>query len=330
MIAMGAGCQKSGTLASKRLPVRAMHDKAGGMTSLRLGTRGSPLAVVQAEMVASALEAQGCRVEIVTLKTSGDRIQDRPLAEIGGKAVWTKELDRALLAGETDISVHSMKDVESERPDGLSIAAMLERADRRDRLIGADAIEALAKGAVVGTSSPRRAAQLRYVRPDLQIVVLRGNVATRLAAVESGKVDATLLAAAGLDRLGHHDVGAAVPEQLMLPAPAQGAVGIDARSDDVATRALLAAIDHRETHEDVLAERAFVRALGGDCHSPVAAAARHEDGHILLEAALYDEIGSARVTGSCRMAIGDGHEAKALAETLLADAPPSIRKLFAR
>ena len=295
---------------------------------VRLGTRGSPLAVRQAEMVADALRAQGAEVEIVTLKTSGDRIQDRPLAEIGGKAVWTKELDRALLAGETDISVHSMKDVESERPEGLGVAAMLPRADRRDRLIGVASIEELRKGAVVGTSSPRRAAQLRYVRPDLEIVNLRGNVATRMQAVEDGRVDATLLAAAGLDRLGLGDVGSAVPESMMLPAPAQGAIGIDARIDDAQTRALLAAIDHRETHEDVLAERAFVWALGGDCHSPVAAAARHEDGKIRLEAALYDEAGSARVTGSCRMAIGDCHEAKGLAKTLLADAPPSIRKLF--
>lgn len=301
---------------------------------LRLGTRGSPLAVIQAEMVAAALEkAHGWdagTVEIVTLKTSGDRIQDRPLADIGGKAVWTKELDRALLAGETDISVHSMKDVESERPEGLGIAAMMERADRRDRLIGADSIQTLPKGAVVGTSSPRRAAQLRYVRPDLEIVNLRGNVATRMKAVEGGTVNATLLAAAGLDRLGLPDVGAAVPESVMLPAPAQGAIGIDARSDDEATRSLLTAIDHRETHEDVLAERAFVLALGGDCHSPVAAAARHEDGKIRLEAALYDEQGSARVSGSCRMAIGDCHEAHQLAESLLADAPPSIRRLFAK
>ena len=285
-------------------------------------------------MVAAALEAAhgwpAGHVEIVTLKTSGDRIQDRPLAEIGGKAVWTKELDRALLAGETDLSVHSMKDVESERPAGLSIAAMLERADRRDRLIGAETIEALPKGAIVGTSSPRRAAQLRYVRPDLAIVTLRGNVATRMKAVADGTVDATLLAAAGLDRLGRSDVGAPVPEQVMLPAPAQGAIGIDARDDDEEMRALLAAIDHPETHQDVLAERAFVLALGGDCHSPVAAAARHEDGRILLEVALYDEAGSARVTGSCQMAVGDYHKAHALAETLLADAPPSVRRLFAR
>ncbi|MBW0143993.1 hydroxymethylbilane synthase [Sphingomicrobium clamense] len=295
--------------------------------SLRLGTRGSPLAVIQAEMVAAALKkAHGCLVEIVTLKTSGDRIQNRPLAEIGGKAVWTKELDRALLAGETDLSVHSMKDVESERPEGLGIAAILERADRRDRLIGAERLDALREGAIIGTSSPRRAAQLRHLRPDLKTVNLRGNVATRMKAVDSGQVDATLLAAAGLDRLGLVDVGHALDD--LLPAPAQGAVGIDAREDDLKTRNLLAAIDHAETHEDVLVERAFVRALGGDCHSPVAAAARHDNGRITLDAALYAEDGSACVTGSCHMAVGDADPAIALAETLLSDAPPSIRELF--
>lgn len=301
---------------------------------IRLGTRGSPLALTQSKMVAAALEqahgwARGT-VEIVILKTSGDRIQDRPLAEIGGKAVWTKELDRALLAGETDISVHSMKDVESERPDGLGIAAMLERADRRDRLIGADALSALPKGAIVGTSSPRRAAQLRYVRPDLEITLLRGNVATRLAAVEEGRVDATLLAAAGLDRLGHETIGRAIETNQMLPAPAQGAIGIDARADDAQMRDWLAAIDHRATHQEVLAERAFVLELGGDCHSPVAASARFEGERIHLSAALYDEEGTSRVAGDCRMDPDDVRPARQLADTLLAEAAPSIRRLFAR
>lgn len=283
-------------------------------------------------MVARALEtAHGWdegAVEIVTLKTSGDRIQDRPLADIGGKAVWTKELDRALLAGETDLSVHSMKDVESERPDGLSIAAMLERADRRDRLIGAEGMEALPRGAVIGTSSPRRAAQLRYCRPDLVVQLLRGNVATRLKAVEDGIVNATLLAAAGLDRLGHEDLGHPLDETKVLSAPAQGAVGIDARDDDNEMRALLAAIDHEPTHQEVLAERAFVRELGGDCHSPVAASARHENGRIHLRAALYDEAGTDRISGDCYLDAGDMKPARQLAETLLAEAPNSIRRLF--
>ena len=176
-------------------------------------------------MVAAALEqAHGWAagsVEIEAVKTSGDRIQDRPLAEVGGKALWTKELDLALLAGETDCSVHSMKDVESDRPETLAIAAMLPRADVRDRLIGADSIADLRQGARVGTSSPRRAAQLRRLRPDLLIVSIRGNVDTRLAKLEAGEVDATLLAAAGLDRLGRADVG--VPIELERNAACAGA-----------------------------------------------------------------------------------------------------------
>jgi len=181
---------------------------------LKLGTRGSPLALAQAHMAATSLEVAhhwlDGRVEIVPITTSGDMITDRPLAELGGKALWTKELDQALLDGRTDGSVHSMKDVESERPAKLVIAAMLSRADVRDRLIGADSIAALPKGARVGTSSPRRAAQLLRTRPDLEILPIRGNLDTRLAKVEAGEVDATLLAAAGLDRLGKHDIGTPV------------------------------------------------------------------------------------------------------------------------
>src|SRR5512139_4173905 len=211
-----------------------------------IGTRGSPLALAQAHMVATALkQAHGWpegKVEIRTVKTSGDRIQDRPLAEVGGKALWTKELDLALLAGDTHCSVHSMKDVESERPDTLAIAAMLPRADVRDRLIGASTIAELPQGARVGTSSPRRAAQLKRLRPDLSVVSIRGNVDTRLAKLAAGEVDATLLAAAGLDRLDRHDVGSPVDLTEMLPAPAQGAIGIECRSDDMAAIALLQAI----------------------------------------------------------------------------------------
>lgn len=165
--------------------------------TFRLGTRGSPLALTQAGMVRDALmAAHGWDdVEIVVVRTTGDRVQDRALAEIGGKALWTKELDRALLAGEVDACVHSMKDVETIRPAEIAIAAMLPRADVRDRLIGADTIEALPHGAVVGTSSPRRRAQLLRRRPDLNIVLLRGNVDSRLGKLAAGEVDATLLAA---------------------------------------------------------------------------------------------------------------------------------------
>jgi hydroxymethylbilane synthase len=297
-----------------------------------IGTRGSPLALAQARLAAAALEeAHGWvpgSVAILPVKTSGDRIQDRPLAEVGGKALWTKELDLALLAGETDCSVHSMKDVESERPETLTIAAMLPRADVRDRLIGAGSISALPQGAVVGTSSPRRAAQLKRLRPDLVTVSIRGNVDTRLAKLAAGEVDATLLAAAGLERLGRSDVGSPVDPDEMLPAPAQGAIGIECRSDDAMAAAFIAAIDHRETHDAVLAERAFTLALGGTCHSPVAALARIEGDEILFAGEIFSADGSQQVGGEARFPIGDLDAPAALARRMIGDAPASIRVLF--
>jgi hydroxymethylbilane synthase len=297
-----------------------------------IGSRGSPLALAQARMVAAALEeAHGWEsgtVEIATVKTSGDRIQDRPLAEVGGKALWTKELDLALLAGETHCSVHSMKDVESERPVSLTIAVMLPRADVRDRLIGAASIADLPMGARVGTSSPRRAAQLRRLRPDLQIVSIRGNVDTRLAKREAGEVDATLLAAAGLDRLGHGAVGTPIGLDEMLPAPAQGAIGIECRADDATTAALLSAIDHGATHQAVLAERAFCRALGGTCHSPVAAHAWVDGREIAFACEILSEDGRERVAETIRFALGNLEAPADLARQMLASASPAIRNLF--
>ena len=283
-------------------------------------------------MVAAALErAHGWpdgSVVILPVKTSGDRIQDRPLAEVGGKALWTKELDLALLAGETDCSVHSMKDVESERPATLVIAAMLERADVRDRLIGAESISQLPEGAVVGTSSPRRTAQLKQLRPDLRAVSIRGNIDTRLAKLGAGDVDATLLAAAGLDRLGRSDVGTAIEVDEMLPAPAQGAIGIECRSNDGMTSALLRAIDHHSTHEAVLAERAFCRALGGTCHSPVAAYARIHGDEILFACEILSEDGRERQADQCRFGVGDLDTPAQLARAMLAKAHPAIRRLY--
>jgi hydroxymethylbilane synthase len=285
---------------------------------LRIGTRGSPLALVQAHMVADALRAaHGLgeeAIEIVPITTSGDVIQDRPLAEVGGKALWTRELDACLADGRTDLSVHSMKDVETIRPERFVIAAMLERADTRDRLIGAESIAALAQGAIVGTSSPRRTAQLLARRPDLRPVSIRGNVQTRLAKIARGEVDATLLAAAGLERLGIAE-GAALD---LLPAPAQGAIGVEMLAERGDLRALLAAIDHRPTHEAVRAERAFLAALGGDCHSAVAA--RAEGG--LLRAEILSSDGS-------EIHSGEG-EPEDLAGRLLALASPTLRATFGR
>ena len=299
---------------------------------LRLGTRGSPLALAQARMTARALcDTHGwpdSAVAIVTVQTSGDRIQDRALAEIGGKALWTKELDRALAEGDIDFAVHSMKDVETLRPAEMRIAAMLPRADVRDRLIGAPSVEELPASAIVGTSSPRRAAQLKRLRPDISTTLFRGNVATRLAKLDAGEAQATLLAAAGLDRLGQPGIGATVPIETMLPAPAQGAVGIEARADDAATRALLAAIDDRDTHDCVLAERALLAALAADCRSPVGALARLDGDSILIDAEILTGDGSESRAGQLRIARGAPGEAAALAKALLADAPPALAALF--
>jgi len=302
------------------------------MTRLRLGTRGSPLALVQAHMVRDALVAAhglpADAIEIVPVRTTGDRVQDRALAEIGGKALWTKELDRALLGNEIDFAVHSMKDVETIRPDTIVIAAMLPRADVRDCLIGAASIDSLRPGAVIGTSSPRRAAQLRALRPDLRAVLFRGNVDTRLTKLAAGEADATILAAAGLDRLGRLEIGTRIPVDVMLPAPAQGAIGIEARADNEAVRTLLAAIDDAMTSRCVRHERALLAALGADCHSPVAALATISGDGLRLRAALFAIDGSAEIAAERIGAADDLTLAESLAADLLAEAPPAIRRLF--
>src|SRR6478672_8758218 len=224
------------------------------MQGLRLGTRGSPLALAQARKVAAAIETSqrwpDGWVQIVEIRTTGDEVQDRPLAEIGGKALWTKELDRALLAGEVDFCVHSMKDIESVRPPDIHIAAVRPRGDVRDRIIGAESIEALKQGAKVGTSSPRRAAQLLRIRPDLKIVPLRGNVETRLRKIADGEVDATLLCSAGLKRLGI-DAGTAIPTEVILPAPAQTVIGVERRTNGTRTESVLNTSNNHTTYSCV-------------------------------------------------------------------------------
>lgn len=268
------------------------------------------------------------RIEIVPVMTAGDRIQDRPLAEIGGKALWTKALDGALIAGDIDFAVHSLKDVETLRPAGITIAAMLPRADVRDRLIGAASIAALKPGARVGTSSPRRAAQMLRLRPDLIIAPIRGNVATRLAKLEAGEADATLLAAAGLDRLNQHDVGVAIEIDEMLPAASQGAIGIECRTDDTRVRALLDTIDCKATRIAVFAERDLLAELQADCHSPVGAHAMIHDGALLLKAELLSGDGKLHVTGE--IIVADQDSAAQLARRLLEAAPPELRALFGK
>ena len=300
--------------------------------TLKLGTRGSPLALAQARKVAAALETSqrwpADYVQIVPIKTSGDRIQDRPLAEVGGKGLWTKELDQALLAGEIDFCGHSMKDVESDRPDSIHIAAIRPRGDVRDRLIGAESIDALPEGATVGTSSPRRKAQLLAKRPDLNIVPLRGNVETRLAKVREGDVDATLLASVGLKRLGLMDVGVAVPVEVLLPAPGQGALGMECRSDDHLTQSILTTINNQISFSAVMAERAFTRALGGTCHSPVAALALLDDGELAMRAQIFSEDGQEMVEEKALFECADQDTPAGMAARMLGKAPDSIRKLF--
>ena len=298
---------------------------------LRLGTRGSPLALAQARLVATALRiAHGWEeeaIEIIPITTSGDVIQDRPLAEVGGKALWTKELDRCLLDGRTDMSVHSMKDVETIRPDTLTIGAMLPRADPRDRLVGAESLAALAPGARLGTSSPRREAQVRARRPDVETVLLRGNVQTRLAKVERGDVDATLLAAAGLDRLGLQAVGTPLDE--LLPAPSQGAVGIETLADNDQVQRLIQPVNDRSTSACVALERAFLAAVGGDCHSALAAHATEDGDLILLKAEILSPDGREVHAGEIRCAAAQLDAAAELARTLLAQTSAPLRARFA-
>ena len=302
----------------------------------RIGTRASPLAMRQAEMVRDALIAShgwaDDAVQLVPMVATGDKIQDRALAEVGGKALWTKELDRALDLDETDCSVHSMKDVETIRPDRFRLAAMLPRADVRDRLIGAPSLDALPQGARIGTSSPRRAAQVQRHRADFRVVLMRGNVGTRLAKLKAGEADATFLAAAGLDRLGMDDVGAALSVTTMLPAPQQGAIGIEIRSDDAAALALVAVIDDATTTRAVMAERALLVGLGGDCRSPVAAlAALDAQGAWRLTAQIFAEDGSDMVPGEIALSddpAQDAALAEGLAGDMLSRAAPAIRQLF--
>jgi hydroxymethylbilane synthase len=297
---------------------------------IRLGTRASPLAMAQAHMVEAALIAAhpGLLVEIMPVIASGDRVLDRALSEVGGKALWTKELDHALLSGEIDIAVHSMKDVETLRPPKLRIAVMLPRADVGDRLIGAISVAALPQNARVGTSAPRRTAQLLRLRPDLIITLFRGNVATRLGKLEAGEADATLLAAAGLDRLGMGDTGFAVPIETMLPAPAQGAVGIETLADNDAIQHILAPLNHKDTFECVMAERAFLAALSADCQSPVAALAIVDGDQIWLRAQIYTLDGVHSEHDEIRFARSDSSAPTKLANLLLDRSAPELRSIF--
>jgi hydroxymethylbilane synthase len=284
--------------------------------------------MAQAHMAAAALKAaHGLPDEAIVIdavQTVGDKVLDRPLAEIGGKALWTKELDGALIEGRIDFAVHSMKDVETELAQGIRLAAVLERADPRDRLVGVARLADLPAGAVVGTSSPRRTAQLLNRRPDLKVEVLRGNVQTRLAAIAAGRAAATFLAAAGLDRLGIAE-GHLLPIEDWLPAASQGIVGMTCRAEDARTLALLSAVNHAPSMAWLQAERAVLEGLGGSCHTSVAV---HASGGDILDvkAELLSPDGRDRVDAEVRGPAGEARGlGLALAAALLEKASPAIR-----
>jgi hydroxymethylbilane synthase len=264
---------------------------------LRIATRKSLLALWQAQHVATLLRQAhtGLEVELVPMVTQGDRIQDRTLAAIGGKGLFIKELEAALVEHRADIAVHSMKDLPGELAQGLTIAAVLERADARDALVTAKALglDGLPRGSRVGTSSLRRQAQLLAARPDLRIETLRGNVDTRLRRHDAGEMDAIVLACAGLTRLGLESrITARLDPKICLPAVAQGVIGIECRSADENTRALMSVLECAATRTAMDAERAFAHRLGGSCQSPIAAHARLEGPLLILEGLVAEPDGS--------------------------------------
>ncbi len=268
-------------------------------TTLRIGSRGSPLALVQAREVlrrlaaASGLAAD--RIEIKIIRTTGDAIQDRPLAEAGGKGLFTKEIEEALLSGAIDLAVHSSKDMPTVLPPGLVLSAFLPREDARDAFISpkAKTLHDLPRGAIVGTASLRRQALVKRLRPDLNVVPLRGNVETRLRKLESGEMDATLLALAGLKRLGLVAAATTVLEiEEFLPAVGQGAIGIEIRDADDTTRALLEKINDPDTAIALAAERAFLAVLDGSCRTPIGGHARVNEGAVRFRGIIVKPDGS--------------------------------------
>jgi hydroxymethylbilane synthase len=292
-------------------------------THLRIGTRGSALALAQATLVQQQIQQRHpqVRVDLEIIKTTGDKIQDVPLAKIGGKGLFTKEIEMAILAGEVDLGVHSMKDVPTEVPTGLVIGITTVREDPRDAFISRNyrTLEEIPAGGRIGTGSLRRRAQLLHRRPDLEIVPIRGNVDTRLRKLVEENLDGLILATAGLRRLGRAgEITAIIPETEMLPAIGQGALGLEYRQEDPATRELLAFLDHPETRVAVAAERAFLARLEGGCQVPIAGRGYLKNGELVLEGLIGDLTGARlyreQVSGPPEAAEGLGRR---LAETLL-------------
>ena len=297
---------------------------------LRIATRKSPLALLQANYVRQALEQHhpGLQVELLAITTKGDKILDTPLAKIGGKGLFVKELEQALLDGEADIAVHSMKDVPMDFPAGLGLAVICEREDPADAFVsnGYHAFEDLPQGARVGTSSLRRQCQLRQERPDLRILDLRGNVGTRLAKLDAGDYDAIILAAAGLIRLEMADrISQRLPYDICLPAGGQGAVGIETRTQDIDTLKLLDCLHHRDTATRVVAERTVNGRLQGGCQVPIASFAILENSELYLRALVGNPDGSLIIRSEMT---GDPHQAEqiglAVAEDLLSQGAAEI------
>ena len=297
---------------------------------LRIATRKSQLALWQAEHVAALLRRAhaGLAVELVPMITQGDRIQDRSLAAIGGKGLFIRELEVALEERRADIAVHSMKDLPAELPEGLTIAAVLERADPRDALLSASAatLNDLPRGARVGTSSLRRQAQLMAARPDLCIEPLRGNVDTRLRRLDAGEMDAIVLACAGLIRLGLESrITARLDPRISLPAVAQGVIGIECRGADARTLELVGMLNHRDTRIAMDAERAFAHRLGGSCQSPIAAHARIGGRRLILDGLVAEPDGSRLLRDTLPGSVDDpGALGRRLAERLLAAGAGSL------
>jgi hydroxymethylbilane synthase len=293
---------------------------------LRIGTRGSALALAQAHETRDRLmRAHGLpeeAFEIVVIKTSGDRIQDRPLSEVGGKGLFTKEIEAAMLEGGIDIAVHSSKDMPTVLPEGLELVAFLPREDVRDAFISHKAarLQDLPQGAVVGSSSLRRQAMIKRLRPDIDVVMYRGNVQTRLQKLADGVVDATLLAHAGLKRLGLGEVVTSViGTDEFLPAVGQGAICIEARADDTRTRDLLAAIHDRDTETCLVAERAFLKVLDGSCRTPIGGLARLVEGELRFAGLILTPDGRTRHETTRDGAPGD-------AEALGTDAGAELKR----
>lgn len=302
---------------------------------IRIGTRGSRLARWQAEWVASALRERspGLEVELVEIKTHGDRDRNSPLAAIGGTGLFTKEIQRALLDGAVDVAVHSLKDLPTQGPDGLILGAVPTREDVADALIAPEhrRLESLPAGAKVGTGSSRRRAQLLHARPDLDVQAVRGNVETRLNMALDGRLDAVLLAWAGLHRLGLHDhVTQRLEPPAILPAVGQGALGIECRAEDESTRALLALLDDPATHVAVVAERRALAELEGGCMIPMAAWGRiAADGRLHLDASVFDPDGRSRISASLSAGPSDAdHLGRRVAQALRDQGADAILDAF--